>query len=93
MKGLLQTKTLEFVRERSEGWEAVVIRPAGILFGGDTWKNWGVHGLFGDGLCVRAEVLGACVAELVVSGAREGECVVGNAEMVEMGRRALERAA
>jgi hypothetical protein len=90
MKGLLQTLTLQFAQERSGWWEAVVIRPGGVLLGGDTWRNWAVQGLFGDGLAIRAKVLGACVAELVVGG--KGACIVENAEMVEMGRGALDKA-
>jgi hypothetical protein len=90
MKGLLQTLTLQFVQERSGWWEAVVTRPGGVLLGGDTWRNWAVQGLFGDGMAIRAEVLGACVAELVVGG--KGACVVENAKMVAMGMEALKKA-
>jgi hypothetical protein len=86
LKGLLRTRTLEFARERSEWWAAAVVKPGGVLLGGDTWRNWVVHGLFGDGIAIRAEVLGACVAELVVS---ERKGVVENVEMVGMGRNAL----
>jgi hypothetical protein len=87
-KGLLQTQTLQFAQERSGWWEAVVIRPGGVLFGGETWMNWGVQGLFGHGLAIRAEVLGACVAELAVRG--EGKGIVENAEIVEIGKVALD---
>jgi hypothetical protein len=87
MKGLLQTQTLEFAQERSEYWQAVVVRPGGVLLGGNTWRNWMAQGLFGDGLAIRAEELGACVAKLVVGGGRER--VVENKEMVGMGMRAL----
>ena len=90
MKGLLQTKTLDFAKERSEWWEAVVVRPGGVMFGGDVLRNRVAQGLFGDGMLIRAEELGASVAELMVSG-REG--VVENAGLVEMGRKALNSAA
>lgn len=87
MKGMLQTKTLEFADERNEDWEAIIVRPGGLLFGGDTYLNCAAEWLFGRGLVIRGEELGACVADLVVNGS--GEKVIENADLVERGRRLL----
>ncbi|KAF1834144.1 hypothetical protein BDW02DRAFT_352065 [Decorospora gaudefroyi] len=87
MKGLLQAKTLKFAEDRSEMWEAVVIRPGGILLGGEKLQNRVAKTVFGDTLVVRGEEVGACVADLVVIGSEEA--VVENLEIVERGRRAL----
>ena len=91
MKGRLQTKTLEFAGERSDRWEALVIRPGGILFGGSTFLNKTVEVLFGKGLAIRGEELAAFVADLVVNGAEQS--VIENRLMVERGRELLQKGA
>ncbi|RMZ68053.1 hypothetical protein GMOD_00004212 [Pyrenophora seminiperda CCB06] len=89
-KGLLQTKTLEFAKEHAD-WEAIVIRPGGILFGGDTCMNRAAIALFGAGLSIDADVLGACVADLIVHGLGEVEAqgIVTNKELVVRGKKVL----
>jgi len=87
MKGALQTKTIEFAETHREFWEAIVIRPGGVLFGGNTMQNTAIEYLFGTWLAIKAEELGACVVDLVVNGSPKP--VVSNAEMVERGRKAL----
>ncbi|KAF1937582.1 hypothetical protein EJ02DRAFT_458619 [Clathrospora elynae] len=87
IKGLLQVETLAFAEARSGVWDAIVFRPGGILFGGNTLWNKVVESLFGTGLVIRSEELGACLADLVVAGSKEA--VVGNLELVERGRRML----
>ncbi|KAF9691511.1 hypothetical protein EKO04_010450 [Ascochyta lentis] len=88
LKGVLQTRTLELA-EASRGvrWEAYVIRPGGVLMGGDSYLNTIAECVLGGGLAIRGEELGAFVAELVVSGSER--CVIDNREMVEVGRRLL----
>lgn len=49
--------------------------------------NRAVEYLFGTGLAIRAEELGACVADLVVNGSPKP--IVTNVEIVERGRKAL----
>ncbi|KAI2488403.1 NADH-flavin reductase [Pyrenophora tritici-repentis] len=90
-KGLLQTKTLEFADDHAD-WEAIIIRPGGILFGGDTWTNRVGSALFGEGLTINADVLGACVADLVVKGLGEMEeqGIVTNKELSVRGKKVLE---
>lgn len=87
MKGVLQTRTQEFAAKHADRWQAIVIRPGGVAFGGDTLKNRVAERLFGMGLLVRAEEVAACVGDLVVNGA-EGDVLV-NKEIVERGRRVL----
>ncbi|KZM18965.1 hypothetical protein ST47_g9895 [Ascochyta rabiei] len=88
LKGVLQTRTLKFAEANSgSGWEAYVIRPGGILMGGDTYVNSIVEFLFGGGLAIRGEELSAFVAELAVSGSERH--VIENREMTEVGRRLL----
>jgi len=90
-KGLLQTRTLEFAKAHTN-WEAVVIRPGGILFGGDTYINRVGSALFGEGLSIDADILGACVADLVVNGLGEVETpgIVTSKELSVRGKRVLE---
>ena len=90
-KGLLQTRTLEFAKAHAN-WEAVVIRPGGILFGGDTYINRVGSALFGEGLSIDANILGACVADLVVNGLGEVKTqgIVVNKELSVRGKRVLE---
>jgi len=91
MKGALQTKTIEFAEAHRDVWEALIIRPGGILFGGDTFLNKTTECVFGHGLAIRGEELGAFVADLAVNGWQQP--VIENAEMVERGRKLLQEAA
>lgn len=88
MKGVLQTKTLEFAEAHRDIWEALIIRPGGILFGGGTCVNEVTEYVFGKGLAIRGEELGAFVADLVVNGSQNA--VIENREMVEKGRELLQ---
>lgn len=90
MKGLLATKTLEFAEAHRDVWEALIIRPGGILFGGDTLLNRATEYAFGTGLAIRAEEVGATVADLVLNGAKQS--VIENSEMVQRGRKLLQDA-
>lgn len=89
MKGLLQSKTLQFAEAAANdvGWVAHVIRPGAVLMGGDTYANKSAEYVLGTGLVIKGEELGAFVAELAVNGNERG--VIENAEMVEEGRRLL----
>jgi len=87
MKGVLQTKTLEFAEAHQDVWEALIIRPGGILFGGGTFLNTTTEYVFGRTLAIRGEELGAFVADLVVNGSPQP--IIGNSEMVEKGRKLL----
>ena len=91
MKGVLQTKTVEFAEARRDYWEALVIRPGGVLFGGSTFLNKLVELIFGRGFAIRGEELGAFVADLVVNGS--GQPIIENRVMVERGRELLQKAA
>ncbi|KAF2129830.1 hypothetical protein P153DRAFT_339007 [Dothidotthia symphoricarpi CBS 119687] len=86
MKGVLQTKTIEFAEGHREVWEAFVIRPGGVLYGGNTLLNKTAECVFGS-LAIRGEELGAFVADLVVHGSQQ--CLIENPEMVERGRKLL----
>ncbi|CAA9963140.1 hypothetical protein PTMSG1_06508 [Pyrenophora teres f. maculata] len=90
-KGLLQTKTLEFADDHPH-WEPIIIRPGGILFGGNTWMNRAGSALLGEGLTIDADVLGACVADLVVEGLGEVETngIVTNKELSVRGKKVLQ---
>jgi hypothetical protein len=90
MKGLLVTKTIDFAEAHRDVWEALIIRPGGILFGGDTFLNKATEYVFGRSLAIRGEELGAFVAELVVKGSQQP--VIENLEMVERGRKLLHEA-
>lgn len=85
MKGLLQTRTLEFAEAHQSFWEAIIIRPGGILFGGTTILNKSAELLFGKGLSIRAEDLGASVCELLLNGSDHH--IIENAELVDLGKR------
>jgi nucleoside-diphosphate-sugar epimerase len=88
MKGLLHTKTLDFAEAHQNVWEAIIVRPGGILFGGDTLMNRAGECIFGSGLAIRAEELAASVAHLVINGSSHP--VVENLELVENGRKSLQ---
>ncbi|KAF1842719.1 uncharacterized protein K460DRAFT_367679 [Cucurbitaria berberidis CBS 394.84] len=88
MKGLLHTKTIEFAEAHRDFWEAFIIRPGGILSGGDTYLNKAVEYIFGRSLAIRSEELGAFVGGLVVHGAQQP--VIENLEIVEGGRKLLQ---
>lgn len=87
MKGVLQTKTIEFAEKHHDIWEALIIRPGGIMLGGDTYLNKATEYLFGRNLAIRGEELGAFVADLVVNGSQK--TILENSEMVERGRKLL----
>ncbi|KAH7377273.1 hypothetical protein BKA66DRAFT_467846 [Pyrenochaeta sp. MPI-SDFR-AT-0127] len=87
MKGVLQTKTIELAQSHSELWDAFVIRPGGIILGGDTYVNKATEYLFGSSLAIRGDELGAFVADLVVHGSQQ--TVIQNSDMVERGRKLL----
>jgi len=90
MKGVLQTKTIEFAEAHGDVWEALIIRPGGILFGGGTFLNKATEYVFGRSLAIRGEELGAFVADLVVNGSQQP--IIGNSEMVQRGRKLLHEA-
>ena len=87
MKGVLQTKTIEFAEAHRDFWEAFIIRPGAILFG-DTLRSKATEYVFGRGLAIRSEELGVFVADLAVNGAQQP--VIENLEMVERGRKLLQ---
>lgn len=87
MKGLLETQTLQFAEAISSNvnWHAHIIKPAGVLMGGDTYTNGTAEYMFGLDFVIRGEELGAFVADLAVRGNEKR--VIENKEMVETGRR------
>ncbi|KAJ4358856.1 hypothetical protein N0V95_002709 [Ascochyta clinopodiicola] len=88
LKGVLQTWTLELAEANGGvGWEAYVVRPGGILMGGNTYVNGMVECVFGGGLAIKGEELGAFVAQLAVRGSER--YVIENREMAEVGRQLL----
>jgi hypothetical protein len=84
-KGVTEAKTIEFGERQGEAWEAIVIRPGGILVGKSLWNS--VAAWVGWGMLVRGEELGACVAELVVNGSEE--TVVKHSTIVGRGKELL----
>ena len=85
MKGLLQTKTLEFAQ--AHDWAAHVIRPGGVLMGNNAFVSTLAGAVFRSSLVIQGDELGAFVAELSVNGSEQD--VIGNLEMVEAGRLLL----
>lgn len=82
MKGLLQTKTVEFAEARA--WTAHVIRPGGVLLSSNTYVAQVAETIFRSNLVIRSDELGAFVAELAVHGSDRN--VIENREIVETGR-------
>ncbi len=87
MKGLLQTKTLEFAELNGEFWVAHVIRPGGILMSENSVVKAVAGLVLGSGLVVLGKELGAFVADLVINGSERN--VIENAEIVEIGRHLI----
>ncbi|KAH6615386.1 hypothetical protein C7974DRAFT_65168 [Boeremia exigua] len=85
MKGLLQTEILTFAHQHSDTLRAIVIKPGGVLMGGDTFVNKVAQFVFTSWFVIRGEELGTAVAELAVNGSKTP--VIPNQEMVEIGRR------
>ncbi|KAJ3533287.1 hypothetical protein NM208_g8050 [Fusarium decemcellulare] len=88
LKGLHETRALEFAKDHDGVWQLFIIRPAGVLT-----KNMmapGVIGaLMGENWSIQMEELGAFVTYLVVDG-QEEDSVIENARMVRRGRELLE---
>lgn len=87
-KGVTETKTIEFGERHREVWEALVIRPSGILVG-NSLRNSVAAFVLGT-MLVRVEELGAFVADLVVNGSEE--TVIKHSTIVERGRELLHEA-
>lgn len=85
MKGLLQTRTLEFAE--SHNWAAHVVRPGGVLMGDNMFVNNVIETMFRSNLAIRGDELGAFVANLAINGSERH--AIENLEMVETGRRLL----
>ncbi|KFY22163.1 hypothetical protein V493_06809 [Pseudogymnoascus sp. VKM F-4281 (FW-2241)] len=85
IKGITETKTIEFGERHEKVWEALVIRPSGILIG-KSLKNSLASFVFGN-MLLRGEELGAFVANLVVNGSEE--TVIKHSTIVERGRELL----
>lgn len=87
-KGVTESKTVEFAERHKEVWEALVIRPSGILIG-QSLQNSVASFVLGT-MLVKGEELGAFVAELVVKGSEE--TVIKNSTIVARGRELLQGA-
>jgi len=85
MKGLLQTRTLEYAE--SQDWAAHVVKPRGVLIGNNTFATKVVETMFLSNLAIRGDELGAFVADLAVNGSERN--VIENLEMVKTGKRLL----
>ncbi|KFY38578.1 hypothetical protein V494_04322 [Pseudogymnoascus sp. VKM F-4513 (FW-928)] len=84
-KGITETKTVEFAEQHKEVWEALVIRPSGILIG-QSLKNSVAAFVMGS-MVVKGDELGAFVADIVVNGSEE--TVIKHSTIVGRGRELL----
>ncbi|KFY81227.1 hypothetical protein V500_11607 [Pseudogymnoascus sp. VKM F-4518 (FW-2643)] len=87
-KGITEAKTIEFAERHKEVWEALVIRPSGILIG-KSLRNSVASFVMGS-MVVKGEELGAFVANLVVNGSEE--TVIKHSTIVGRGRELLHEA-
>lgn len=87
-KGITESKTIEFAERHKEAWEALAIRPSGILIG-NSLLNSVASFMFGD-MLLKGEELGAFTADLVVNGSEE--TVIKHSTIVGRGRELLHQA-
>ncbi|OBT68724.1 hypothetical protein VE03_02099 [Pseudogymnoascus sp. 23342-1-I1] len=86
-KGVTESKTVEFGERHKDVWEALVIRPSGILIG-NSLRNSVASFMLG-GMMVKGEELGAFTADLVVNGSEE--TVIKHSTIVGRGRELLQQ--
>ncbi|OTA52566.1 hypothetical protein K449DRAFT_391354 [Hypoxylon sp. EC38] len=94
IKGLLETKALEFAESHATVWETFILRPGGVV--PKRLMDGGVLGIFtaigtvlGENWSVRLEELGAFMVYLAIDGRGEDH-IVDNARIVRRGRMLLE---
>ncbi|KAF2119772.1 hypothetical protein BDV96DRAFT_568183 [Lophiotrema nucula] len=83
LRGLLETRVLEFAAQNKDWWQTFAVRPGGVFKSG-TWMGNCILWAFGQKLAIDEDVLGAYVADLVVNGGEE-EGIVYNARLNERG--------
>jgi hypothetical protein len=91
IKGLAETKMLEFAKEHADQWQTFILRPGGVLQE-TRWYNGLATTAFGQNLVIVDRELGAAMALLAVDGEkfREDEGIVLNGRIIEMGREVLD---
>lgn len=84
-KGITEAKTVELAERHKDVWEAIVIRPGGILIG-ESVRNSIAAFMLGN-MLVRGDELGAFVADLAVNGSEE--TVIKHSTIVGRGKELL----
>jgi hypothetical protein len=90
IKGLAETKMLEFAKDHADRWQTFIVKPGGVLRE-DAWYVWPAAQLLGQDSGIKGVELGSTMAELAVSGERhkEEEGIILNRRIIEMGREIL----
>jgi hypothetical protein len=90
IKGLAETKMLEFAAEHADRWQTFIVKPGGVMRGGSWYSAIGSM-MFGENLAIEDVELGAAMARLAVDGGEfvEEEGVILNKRIIELGREAL----
>lgn len=83
LHGLSEARTLELGEQYRDACQTFVVKPGGVATKG-AWAMECVGQLFGGGLAIGDEKLGAFVADLVVNGEEE-EGAIWNRRMLEKG--------
>jgi hypothetical protein len=91
IKGLAETKMLEFAKEHADRWQTFIVKPGAVLTG-DWWYSGLASAVLGETLAIKDIRLGAAMTHLAVSGKEcaEDEGVILNKRIIEVGRETLE---
>ncbi|KAF2448660.1 hypothetical protein P171DRAFT_428703 [Karstenula rhodostoma CBS 690.94] len=89
LHGLSEARTLELGEQYRDVCQTFVVKPGGVATQG-VWAMECVGKLFGDGVVIGNETLGAFVADLVVHGEEE-EGAISNKRMVKKGSTLLRK--
>jgi hypothetical protein len=79
---------MEFAEAHKSVWQLFIIRPGAVIPKGSAILGL-LPALTGTGLAIRAEELGAYVADLIVNG-NEQDTLLENERLVKKGRKLLE---
>ncbi|KAF2261383.1 hypothetical protein CC78DRAFT_619437 [Lojkania enalia] len=87
VKGRADTRTLELAQRNKDVWQAFLLRPGAVLTG--KFYDRVVERVVGRRYTIRAEELGAFIADMVVHGSKE-DGIVWNERIAAKGRELLE---
>jgi hypothetical protein len=90
IKGLAETRMLEFAKEHADQWQTFIVKPGGVL-PGNSWYVGLASAVFGETLSIKDVELGAAMAHFAVSGDKcaEDEGIILNRRIIEVGRKEL----